>query len=156
MPESVRLIVQSIQANQTDEDTLSNLITYEMLNMGFDLSGRVVGLRFEGASNMSGVNKGVAIRFKNWSPLAIYVQRYGRLSSFATKDTLSSVPLLHSTLGMMQQLCVFLEVSLKWHTMFLKQEDVGRILKSFSVTPWTASSMKGIEAELPNIIKTLN
>ena len=57
-----------IKTDQTDGETLFNLITDEMLNLGLDLSG-VVGLGFDGASNMSGVNKGVATRFKNCSPV---------------------------------------------------------------------------------------
>ena len=146
-----------IKTDQTDGETLFNLITDEMLNLGLDLSG-VVGLGFDGASNMSGCNKGGATRFKNCSPRAIYVHCYGHLLSLATKDTLSSIPLLRNTLGLMQQLYVFLESSPKRHAMFLKQGDVVTTLKSLSVTRWTAheSSRKVIEAELPNIIKTLN
>ena len=52
-----------IQTNKTDGETLFKLMTDEMLNLGLDLAG-VVGLGFDGASNMSGVNKGVATRFK--------------------------------------------------------------------------------------------
>ena len=129
-------------------------MTDEMLNLGLDLSG-VVGLGFDGASNMSGVNKGVATRFKKCSSRSIYVH-YGHLLSLATKDTLSSIPLLRNTLGVMQQLYLFLEASPKRHAMFLKQGEVVRTLKSLSVTRWTAheSSRKGIEDELQNIIKT--
>ena len=146
-----------IQTDKTDGETLFKLMTDEMLNLGLDLSG-VVGLGFDGASNMSGVNKGVATRFKKCSSRSIYVHCYGHLLSLATKDTLSSIPLLRNTLGVMQQLCLFLEASPKRHSKFLKQGEVVRTLKSLSVTLWTAheSSMKGTEDELHNIIKTLH
>ena len=146
-----------IQTDKTDGETLFKLMTDEMLNLGLDLSG-VVGLGFDGASNMSGVNKGVATRFKKCSSRSIYVHCYGHLLSLATKDTLSSIPLLRNTLGVMQQLYLFLEASPKRHAMFLKQGEVVRTLKSLSVTRWTAheSSRKGIEDELHNIIKTLH
>ena len=109
-----------IKTDQTDGETLFNLITDEMLNLGLDLSG-VVGLGFDGASNMSGVNKGVATRLKNCSPRAIYVHCYGHLLSLATKKILSSIPTLCNTLGVMQQLYVFLEASPRRHALFLKQ-----------------------------------
>ena len=67
-----------IQTDKTDGETLFKLMTDEMLNLGLDLSG-VVGLGFDGASNMSGVNKGVATRFKKCSSRSIYVLCYGHL-----------------------------------------------------------------------------
>ena len=57
-----------IQTDKTDGETLFKLMTDEMIILGLDLSG-VFGLGFDGASNMSGVNKGVATRFKNCSPV---------------------------------------------------------------------------------------
>ena len=83
---------------------------------------------------------------------------YDHILSLATKDTLSSFPLLGNTLGIMQQLYVFLEASPKRHAMFLKQGDVVRTLQSFFFTRLTGheSSRKGIEAEFPTTIKRAN
>ena len=69
--------------------------------------------------------------------------------------------MLRNTLGVMQSLYVFLEASPKRHAMFMKEASDGafiRTLKSLSVTRWTAheSSRKGVDEELPRIIKTLN
>ena len=147
-----------IKTDQTDGETIFRLITDKMKDLGLDLSG-VVGLGFDGASNMSGANKGVATRFKEeCSPKAVYIHCYGHLLNLATKDTLSSIPLLRNTLGVMQSLYNFLEASPKRHAMFLKQGSFVKTLKSLSVTRWTAheSARKGIEAELSTIIKTLN
>ena len=45
-----------------------------------------MGLGFDGASNMSGVNKGVAARFKELSPMSTYVHCYGHILNLAIKE----------------------------------------------------------------------
>ena len=146
-----------IMTDKTDGETLFYKITDEMKAAGLDLS-KVVGLGFDGAANMNGVNKGVATRFKECSPLAQYVHCYAHLLSLATKDTLSDIPLLRNTLGTMQELYKFIEGSPHRHAVFMKNGDFVTNLKSLCVTHWTAheSSIKGIEKELSTIIKTLN
>ena len=146
-----------IMTDKTDGETLFNKITDEMKAAGLDLS-KVVGLGFDGAANMNGVNKGVATRFKECSPLAQYVHCYAHLLSLATKDTLSDIPLLRNTLGTMLELYKFIEGSPHRHAVFMKNGDFVTTLKSLCVTRWTAheSSRKGIEKELSTIIKTLN
>ena len=57
-----------IKTDKTDGETLFGLISNSMNDLGLDLS-TVVGLGFDGASNMNGVNRGVATRFKDVSPL---------------------------------------------------------------------------------------
>ena len=73
----------------------------------------IVGECFDGASNMSGVNKGLSARMKVLSPLAIYVHCYGHLLNLALQDTLTTVEPLRNTLGTIQSLYNFLEASPK-------------------------------------------
>ena len=57
-----------IKTGQTDGETLFDLISNSINDLGLDLS-TVVVLGFDGASNMNGVNRGVATRFKDVSLL---------------------------------------------------------------------------------------
>ena len=147
-----------IKTDHTDGESLYNVIKDALNKNGIDLS-KIVGLGFDGASNMSGPNKGVAVRFKEDSPKSVYVHCYGHLLNLAVKDSLSSEPLLRNTLGIVQSLYTFLEASPKRHAMFVNTEvpvesALIRTLKSLSVTRWSAryESLKGVKEELPRII----
>ena len=52
-----------IKTDKTDGETLFNLIKESICNFGLDMMS-IVGLGFDGASNMNGPNKGVAAWFK--------------------------------------------------------------------------------------------
>ena len=150
-----------IKTEKTDGETLFHLISENIKNLGLDLEN-VVGLGFDGAANMRGANKGVATRFKDVSPCAVYVHCYGHLLNLAVKDCLSSVPLLRNTLGTIQILYDFIEASPKRHAIFVNTETSSdtsfvRTLKSLSVTRWTAhyESVKGVDEELERTIKCL-
>ena len=54
---------------------------------------------FDGAANMSGIRKGLAMRMKECSPLEIYVHCYGHLLNLALKDTMTEIETLHNALG---------------------------------------------------------
>ena len=147
-----------IKTDHTDGESLYNVIKDALNKNGIDLS-KIVGLGFDGASNMSGPNKGVAVRFKEDSPKSVYVHCYGHLLNLAVKDSLSSEPLLRNTLDIVQSLYTFLEASPKRHAMFVNTEvpvesALIRTLKSLSVTRWSAryESLKGVKEELPRII----
>ena len=153
-----------LKTDQTDGESLFHLLSNSISDLGLDLK-KVVGLGFDGASNMCGVNKGVATRFKEVSPHAIYVHCYGHLLNLATKDCLSGVTLLRNTLGVAQSLYNFIEASPKRHAMFVNvdSEALGsegrfvRTLKSLSVTRWTADAeaIKGIDEEFDRIVLCL-
>ena len=74
-----------IETPQTDGETLFNLISEKLKKLGISPSC-IVGLGFDGASNMSGVNKGVAARFKELSPMSTYVHCYGHILNLAIKE----------------------------------------------------------------------
>ena len=150
-----------IKTDKTDGETLFNLIKESIRNFGLDMMS-IVGLGFDGASNMNGPNKGVAARFKEDSPMSLYVHCYGHLLNLAVKDCLSSLPLLRNTLGIVQSLYVFLEASPKRHAIFVNTEmnavtSLVRTLKSLSATRWSANyeSVKGVDEEFERIIKCL-
>ena len=66
----------------TDGEALYKLVKEVMNDLQLELQN-IVGECFDGASNMSGVNKGLSARMKECSPLAIYVHCYGHLLNLA-------------------------------------------------------------------------
>ena len=121
----------------------------------------IVGECFDGASNMSGVNKGLSARMKEFSPLAIYVHCYGHLLNLALQDTLTTVEPLRNTLGTIQSLYNFLEASPKRHALFrdieTEEGNLVKTLKSQSVTRWSCrwEAVKAVDQQLERIVKAL-
>ena len=96
----------------------------------------IVGECFDGAANMSGVQRGLATRIKDCSPLSIYVRCYGHLLNLAVQDTMTDIEPLRNALGTIQSLYNFLEASPKRHAIFestMIEKEYTRILKSQSV-----------------------
>ena len=78
----------------------------------------IVGECFDGAANMSGVHKGLAVRMKECSPLVVYVHCYGHLLNLALQDSMTCVESVRNALGIVQKLYTFLEGSPKRHRIF--------------------------------------
>ena len=150
-----------LEAESTTGEDLFELIVGGLRKLGLDVT-RIVGMGFDGASNMLGGTKGVAARFKEVAPMSVYVHCYAHLLNLAVKSTLSDVPLLRDTLGTVQQLYVFLEASPKRHSLFQKvdiSEDGAfvRTLKNLSATRWSANweAVRAVNDEMFRIIKCL-
>ena len=114
----------------TDGETLYQLVKDVINKLQLELQN-IVGECFDGAINMSGVNKGLSARMKECSPLAIYVPCYGHLLNLALQDTMTTVEPLRNTLGTIQSLYNFLEASPKRHALFGDIEtEEGSLLKT--------------------------
>ncbi|KAL9979781.1 hypothetical protein ACROYT_G017496 [Oculina patagonica] len=144
----------------TDGATLYELVKTVINNLQLDLQN-IVGECFDGASNMSGVNKGLSARMKECSPLAIYVHCYGHLLNLALQDTMTTVEPLRNTLGTIQSLYNFLEASPKRHALFgdieTEEGSLLKTLKSQSVTRWACrwEAVKSVDQQLERIVKAL-
>ena len=144
----------------TDGEALYKLVKEVMNDLQLELQN-VVGECFDGASNMSGVNKGLSARMKECSPLAIYVHCYGHLLNLALQDTLTTVEPLRNTLGTIQSLYNFLEASPKRHALFrdiaTEEGNLVKTLKSQSVTRWSCrwEAVKAVDQQLERIVKAL-
>ena len=79
----------------------------------------IVGECFDGASNMSGVRKGVTAQMKKCSPRGVYVHCYAHILNLAIQDTMNDVEPLRDALGTLQSLYNFLEGSPKRHAVFI-------------------------------------
>ena len=81
-----------------------------------------VSLSGDGASNISGYEKGLAAKFKEFAPLCVYVHCYAHRLNLAVKDLLSSIQLLHNVLGSVQEIYNFVEGSPKRSEIFRSAE----------------------------------
>ena len=143
----------------TEGETLYELIKDVFRKLGLSLEN-VVAECFDGASNMSGVNRGLAARMKECSPLAIYIHCYGHLLNLAIQDTMTEIEPLRNALGSIQSLHNFIEGSPKRHAVFCNIDNgvqFVRTLKSQSVTRWCCrwEAVKSVFYQMPQIIKVL-
>ena len=117
----------------TEGEVLYELVTKAIKDLGLNLKD-IVGQCYDGAANMSGIKKGLAVRMKETSPLAIYVHCYGHLLNLAIKDTMNNIKSLRHTLATIQSLYNFLEGSPKRHALFhgikVNDKSIIKALKS--------------------------
>ncbi|KAJ8044923.1 Zinc finger MYM-type protein 1 [Holothuria leucospilota] len=147
----------------TDGKTLLNLTKDALLTVGVPLSN-IIGQCMDGASNMSGKERGLSTRIKEVAPKAIYVHCYGHVLNLALQDTISTLEPLRNALGVFQSLYNLLEASSKRHAFFEKveaqEEDEHAqklTLKSLSVTRWSCryDAEKAVINQLSSIMKAL-
>ena len=143
------------QIDSTTGDALCALVLKILSNASLSPKN-IVGMCFDGASNMKGINKGLATRMIEHSPQALYVHCYGHLLNLAIQDALSGVTPLRNTLGTIQELYNFIEGSPKRHLAFQKQ-NVIFTLKSQSATRWSCrhESVKAVIEQFPNVVNCL-
>ena len=121
---------------------------------------KIVGECFDGAANMSGIHKGLAVRMKECSPLLVYVHCYGHLLNLALQDSMTCVEPVCNALGIVQKLCTFLEGSPKRRRIFqdLAVEDrINLTLKSLCATRWSCrwEAVTAVLEQMTRIIRTL-
>ena len=148
------------ETKTTDGKALYDLITKAISDLNLDATN-IVGECFDGAANMSGKEKGLAVRMKDCSPFAVYVHCYGHLLNLALQDTMSEVEPLRNALGTIQSLYNLLEASAKRHTMFrdieVELDHLKLTLKSLSVTRWWCrwEAVKAVTEQMERIVKAL-
>jgi hypothetical protein len=144
----------------TEGEVLFELVKKVMTDHGLEL-GNIVGECFDGASNMSGVRKGVAARMKECSPRGVYVHCYAHILNLALQDTMSDMKPLRNALGTLQSLYNFLEGSPKRHCLFESVEVDGDqlllTLKSLSETRWSCrwDAVKAVTEQMRKIVRAL-
>ena len=140
----------------TEGEVLYELVTKAIGDLGLNLED-IVGQCYDGAANMSGINKGLAARMKKTSPLAIYVHCFSHLLNLAIQDTMTSIEPLKHTLSTIQSLYNFLEGSTKRHAIFHGLKSIVLTLKSLCVTRWSChkDAVEAIFREIETIVKAL-
>ena len=148
------------ETTSTDGETLYQLVKTVFRDLDLKLE-EIVGECFDGASNMSGVHRGLAARMKETSAQAIYIHCYAHLLNLAVQDTLTNVEVLRNALGTIQSLFNFIEGSAKRHAIFqavaADENSLVTTLKSQSKTRWSCrwEAVKSVRGQLPQIISAL-
>ena len=153
--------VKLIKVNQTNGEYLCETLVKNLQELGLDTAS-CVSLAGDGASNISGHEKGLAVRFKEFAPLCVYVHCYAHRLNLAVKDLLSSIQLLRNVLGTVQEIYNFLEGSPKRSEIFksaeIEDEDSVTKLKNQGATRWGAKgdSVIAVSRELKRCVKALD
>ena len=153
--------VKLIKVPHTTGEYLCEVLVKQLEELGLDTAS-CVSLAGDGASNISGHEKGLAVRFKEFAPLCVYVHCYAHRLNLAIKDLLSSIQLLRNVLGTVQEIYNFLEGSPKRSEIFksaeVEDEDTVTKLKNQGATRWGAKgdSVIAVSKELKRVVKALD
>ena len=137
-----RFFVGFFKTASTKGEDLFNLVKLEFRKMGLPFLN-IVAECFDGASNMSGIHRGLVTRMKEVSPLGVYLHCYSHRLNLALKSTKGDLELLRSALGTIQGLYNFLEEGTKHHAVLerVQVEDMldktPLTLKCLSTTRWS-------------------
>ena len=78
------------KVTKTDGESLCEVLKEIISKFGLEYAN-CVGYCFDGAANMSGINKGVATRLQEDCPLALYLHCYGHRLNLAIQSSLTGV-----------------------------------------------------------------
>ena len=142
---------------------LGQQIEQEVLNLGIELKGRLVGLGFDGASSMSGKFRGAQAVIRRRYPEAVYVHCSAHCLNLVISKS-SEVPAIRNTWGIVRELGVFLtssssRVKLLEDTVKEHQGDTGiRRVKVLCDTRWVErhDAIATIAHLLPSVDRTLS
>ena len=145
--------------NSTTGEALFELICSVLNSSSLKLTS-LVGQCYDGDSNMSGREKGVAARVREVSPRAVYVHCYGHRLNLALQDTLKDNECLRNALGVIQTLhnyfntpkreSILSNVSVSDGSSYVK-------LKSQSETRWSCrwEAVKAVEQQPVRLLLAL-
>lgn len=121
-------------------DGIFNLIKYvleEELKLDTQL---MVAQSFDGAATMAGIKTGVAKRFTDLIPHAVFVHCYAHKLNLALQDATNKLKAVSDILLIVQNVSVFVERSAKRHTLFehLQGDEKKATLHNFCATRWSS------------------
>ena len=121
-------------------DGIFNLIKDVLENeLNLDLQF-MVAQSFDGAATMAGIKSGVAKRFIEKVPYAVFVHCYAHKLNLALQDATNQLKCVSDVLLIVNNVSVFIERSAKRHALFehLQNEEKKRTLKNFCATRWSS------------------
>lgn len=150
------------EAQSTTGEALFNMILEVLKSMKLRIED-AVGQCYDGASNMTGKEKGVAARVQEVAPKALYVHCYGHLLNLALQDTLQENAVIRNALGVVQSIHHFFNSPKREHVLRSVQipADFNSVpfikLKSISETRWACrwEAVKAIEQQPERILLAL-
>ena len=154
--------IMFIDVERTDAGYLFEKLLEAITRLELD-PRRCISIAADGASNMSGHTTGLAARWKEVAPLSVYTHCWAHRLNLVVKDLLSNIPALRKTMGLVQNLYVFIEGSPKRHHLFIsttipESDKQAKTLKNLSGTRWAlqAESVSAVHSELKRVIKCLD
>jgi len=124
-----------------DGKSLSDLILHTLQSYGLDVKACLVGQGYDGASVMSGANKGVQQRVREQAPLAVYTHCYAHRLNLVLVDCCKSVSDALDFFALLEKLYVFLSAAIP-HKVWLEvqrelyRDEPPRQLQRLSDTRW--------------------
>ena len=153
-----------IEVKETTGEYLNNKLKEALSQVGLDPK-RAVSIAADGASNMSGWDKGLVARFREVAKLCVYTHCYAHVLNLVVKDLLSQIPSLQHVMGVLQSVYNYIEArSTKRHNIYLGVE-VGdedgkfvKVLKNQSATRWSMrhDAVAAVNEEFPRVVKCLS
>ena len=100
----------------------------------------MVAQSFDGAATMAGAKSGVAKRFLDIVPYAVFVHCYAHKLNLALQDATNQIKCVSDVLLIIQNVSVFVERSAKRHALFehLQGDEKKRTLQNFCATRWSS------------------
>ena len=100
----------------------------------------MVAQSFDGAATMAGIKTGVAKRFTDLIPHAVFVHCYAHKLNLALQDATNKLKAVSDVLLIVQNVSVFVERSAKRHTLFehLQGDEKKATLHNFCATRWSS------------------
>ncbi|XP_071747871.1 zinc finger MYM-type protein 1-like [Lepeophtheirus salmonis] len=153
-----------VKVTQTDGKYLFEKLHEAVKDLGLN-PACTVSLAADGASNISGIKKGLAARWKEAAPLCVYIYCYAHVLNLVVKDLLSDITLLRNTMGTVQILYNFIEGSPKRSAIYKsvkitsKDEEHAKVmtLKNQTATRWSLryDAVHAVSLGMVRIMKTL-
>ena len=103
-------------------DSIQSMIKDVLLRMNLRLD-HCRGQCYDGASNMTGVKSGVAIKILAEEPRALFTHCYGHAFNLAIQDTLKGIKVMEDTLNTVHEITELIKKSPKRQTIFQKFKD---------------------------------
>ena len=153
-----------IEVEKTDGAFLNEKLKAALLDLGLDPC-RAVSIAADGASNMSGVYRGLAAQFREAAPLVLYTHCYAHVLNLVVKDLLQDINNLKHVMGVLQSLYNFLESkSTKRHNIYMnidlgdQNSKVVKVVKNLSATRWSMrhDAVQAVNEEMPRVLKCLH
>ena len=110
-----------------------------VLELNLDLQ-QMVGQSYDGAATMSGKKTGVAKRFIDQVPYAVFIHCYAHKLNLALQDATAKLKSVSDVLLIIQNVSVFVERSAKRHALFehIQCAEKKRTLQNFCSTRWAS------------------
>ena len=124
---------------QSAEGIFNTIKDALVLELNLDLQ-QMVGQSYDGAATMSGKKTGVAKRFIDQVPYAVFIHCYAHKLNLALQDATAKLKSVSDVLLIIQNVSVFVERSAKRHALFehIQCAEKKRTLQNFCSTRWAS------------------